>query len=584
MKRVELHASWMDGEAFRGLWAPLDDAEEFLLISCYVSDPAWEDLERTLREHLKRPEFRCTLFFSLAGLVATASRALLDRLFLLVSEHPPIGRVRAFLIDDRKSNLFHPKAHGSRVGARSKIVVGSANLTTAAARSNYEMMAVIEDDLEAYQALRHAIMGLKDAEPVQITPATIGALRDSTAVRTVVERAVPRQRSASKPQPLKLDLPDNNYDSLLPPEPDHQQALLAVRALLSRGGFLARIDQLESLMVSVPLIAFRQARLLATPRIQELGAGVSYESRGSSITVSLVPNELRQQLTKLTRPLGKLVGRFSIECLGGRWMPIDWDEEFRRHWESIAEPGWLKEAERKVEAHVKRLARELGPKGKLRSRLAEQLEVLSPAQWVKPEVRRLLKWERDGQWPQRLTSKLQDEVVQAVLEHISGAVDRRLSPTFVIAQIKQVGRKPLLRQVALETITPVDALLLLSEWTMAGVLPRLRSATGELPNAPGRSGITQVLANLFDVRRRKPESVFEAALAWQNAAAAPDGSVDRIYLALAQAWSCFVRWYGLTPERIEWNQEIPPWSSRVAREDESGQFGHERNQSSLFIS
>ena len=44
MKRVELHASWMDGETFRGLWAPIDGAEEFLLISCYVSDPAWEAL------------------------------------------------------------------------------------------------------------------------------------------------------------------------------------------------------------------------------------------------------------------------------------------------------------------------------------------------------------------------------------------------------------------------------------------------------------------------------------------------------------------------------------------------------------
>lgn len=89
MKQLTLQASWMDGDAFRGLWAPLDDAEEFLLISCYVSGPAWEALERTLREHLKRPTFRCTLIFSLAGLTATASRELFDRLFLLVKDHPP---------------------------------------------------------------------------------------------------------------------------------------------------------------------------------------------------------------------------------------------------------------------------------------------------------------------------------------------------------------------------------------------------------------------------------------------------------------------------------------------------------------
>ncbi len=584
MKRVELHASWMDGEAFRGLWAPLDGAEEFLLISCYVSDPAWESLERTLREHLKRPSFRCTLLFSLSGLASTASRALLDRLFLLVKEHPPIDRVRAFVIDDRSSALFHPKAHGSRAGLRSKVVVGSANLTTAAARDNYEMMAVVEDDLETYQALRHAIAGLAGAQPVQITPETIGPLRDSTAVRAVVERAAPLQRGDGKKQPIQLDLPGKNYSSLLASEPDHQQALLSVRALLSRGGFIARIDQLESLIVSVPLNAFRQARLLATPRIQELGAGVSYETRGSSITVSLVPNELRQELTKLTRPLGKLVGRFSIECLGCRWMPVVWDEEFRRHWESIAEPGWLKEAERKVEAHVKRLKHELGPKGKLRSKLGEQLEVLSPTQWVEPEVRRLLRWERDAPLPQRLTGKVQDEVVQAVLEHISGTVDRRLSASFVLAQIRQVGRRPLLRQEALETITPVDALLLLSEWAMAGVMPRLRSATGELPNAPGRSGIAQVLADSFDVKGTRPESVFEAALEWQNAASRAGGGStgDDIYRTLAEAWSSFVQWYGMTPERIDWSQEIPVWSSRTAHAQDPGPIEYEDHLSDVL--
>jgi len=584
MKRVELHASWMDGETFRGLWAPIDGAEEFLLISCYVSDPAWEALERTLREHLKRPAFRCTLLFSLAGLSATSSRSLLDRLFLLVHDHSPSDRVRAFVIDDRSSALFHPKAHGSRAGQRTKVVVGSANLTTAAAHDNYEMMAVIEDDLETYQALRRAIAGLDEARPVQITQETIGPLRDSTAVRSAAKGAAPRQHDDSKKQPIQLELSGRNYDSLLPAEPDHQQALLSVRALLSRGGFLARIDQLESLMVSVPLTAFRQAHLLATPKIQELGAGVSYETRGSSITVSLVPNELRQELMKLTRPLGKLVGRFSLECLGGRWMPISWDEEFREHWESIAEPGWLKTAERNVRAHVARLKHELGQEGDLRRQLGAQLEVLPPSQWVEADVRRLLKWEKGRPWPHKRTAQLKDEVVQAVLEHISETVDRRLSASFVIAQISQVGRRPLLRQAALETISPVDALLLLSEWAMAGVMPRLRSATAELPKAPGRSGVAQVLADSFDMKRATPESVFEAALEWQNAASSAGGgsTADDIYRTLAEAWSSFVQWYGMTPERIDWRQEIPAWSSRASRDDNETIFGSDDGELFAF--
>lgn len=64
MPRTELHASWLDGETFRALWAPLDASDEFLLISCYASGPALEALESTLRVHLKRPSFRCTLVFS----------------------------------------------------------------------------------------------------------------------------------------------------------------------------------------------------------------------------------------------------------------------------------------------------------------------------------------------------------------------------------------------------------------------------------------------------------------------------------------------------------------------------------------
>lgn len=586
MKRVELHASWLDSKSFRGLWAPLDDAEEFILISCYVSGPAWEEFEKTLRTHLKRAAFRCTLVFSLAGLASTASRELLDRLFLLVKDHSSDdGRVRAFVIDDQGSALFHPKAHGSRAGHRTKVVVGSANLTTAAMRSNYELMTVMEDDPEVYQSLRRAVKALEDAEPkpIQITRKTIEALRNTTAARAMIERAASTQRSDRQKQHAKLELSERDYSSLLPSDADYQQAWLCVRALLGRGGYVARIDQLDSLVVSVPLAPFRQAGLLATPRIQEVGAGVSYETSGSSITVSLIPNDLRKKLTQLTKPLGKLVGRFSIECLGSRWMPLDWDEQFRSHWESVADPGFLKEAERSVEEHVEHLAHELGPEGTLRHRLGEQLEVQSPSEWIEGRVRRLLDWSRDRAWPQKLTANLRDEVVQAVLHHISTTVERRLSPSFVIAQISQVGRGPLLRQVALETITVVDALLLLSEWAMAGVTPRLRSATGELSNAPGRSGVAQVLADQFDPRSTAPEKVFEAALRWQNVAVDSMVSERDIFRALSEAWSSFVLWYGMTPEQIDWKQQIPAWSSRASHEEDDELFWPKQTeQVSLF--
>ncbi len=565
MKRVELRASWTDGEAFRGLWAPIDGAEEFLLISCYVSDPAWEALERTLREHLKRPSFHCTLVFSLAGLAATAARAVIERLALLMKEHPPSDRVRAFVMNDHDSALFHPKAHGSMVGGRSKVVVGSASLTTAAAQRNYEMMAIIEDDLDAYQSLRQAINGLGSSKLVQITEETIQDLRDSISAHVARDRAISPHRDKRTQQLMLRDFEPRNYDALLPPDSTHTQALLAVRALLCRGGFVVRVDKLEPLMVSVPLTPFRDAKLLATPQIQDLGAGVSYETSGGSSTFSLILKGLREDLDKITRPLGRLIGRFSIECLGGLWMPLAWDETFLWHWENIASRVWFQEAEAKVADHLRQLSVELGPNGALRARLGKQLEVLDPAQWIESSVKRLLHWDRNKSMPSSLGPALREEVVNAVLEHIHETVKRRLSSSFVIAQLHRVGRMPHFRQRALDTHTPVDALLFLSEWTMAGVVPRLRSSSGEFTHAPGRSGVAQVLAEKFDISQATPESVFETALLWQKVAIS-GGTEQEICQTLADAWTKFVRWYGLTPEHIDWKARIPPWSSGVDKE------------------
>lgn len=568
MARTELHASWLDGETFRALWAPLDASDEFLLISCYVSGPALEALESTLRVHLKRPSFRCTLVFSLVGIAATSRRELIDRLFLLVTEQPSPDRVQIFLINDPGAALFHPKAHGSRAGQRTKVVVGSANLTMAAQQRNYELMAVIEGDPEAYQALRRAVDSLVAANHVRVDRTTIDPLRNSTAIETLTERAAPRQTGESKRQHAILSVPKRDYSSLLSSSPDYHEAWLNVRALLGSGGYVARIDQLDPLVVSIPLSSFRDAGLLAAARTQEVGTGVSYENGGGSITVSLIPNELRKELMLLTKPLGRLLGRFSIELLGARWMPLAWDEQFRQHWEAIASTGVLAEAEHAVEKHVKHLTRELGQSGKLRRRLGQQLEVLRPAHWAQDKVPRLLGWRAERPWPEKLTEKLKQEVVEAILVHVTTTVLRRLSPEFAIAQLRQVGRPPLLRQVPLESITVVDALFLLSDWTMAGVLPRLRSASGDLTKAPGRGGVSQMLAQAFDRQKANAQTVFEAALRWQNVACDADADEQVIFETLTEAWTSFVGWYGFTPGRAEWGRNIPAWTSRGAQDDE----------------
>lgn len=111
-------------------------------------------------------------------------------------------------------------------------------------------------------------------------------------------------------------------------------------------------------------------------------------------------------------------------------------------------------------------------------------------------------------------------------------------------------------------------LYFLADLAMAGVAPRLRSATGSLSHAPGRSGIVEILARRFDNRVHSAQDVYAEASRWQaevydEAGAGAEG-VKTMFVGASQS---FVRWFGLSPEvaAAEWADHPPSWTVKPAR-------------------
>ncbi len=97
---THLHASWSDGDAFRENWRPLYDAEEFFLLSCYVSTTGWDELDSILSQSTGLRH--AMLFFSMEGLSAVEISHQVEAIYALVGKQRPSGTtVQAFLILDR---------------------------------------------------------------------------------------------------------------------------------------------------------------------------------------------------------------------------------------------------------------------------------------------------------------------------------------------------------------------------------------------------------------------------------------------------------------------------------------------------
>ena len=246
-------------------------------------------------------------------------------------------------------------------------------------------------------------------------------------------------------------------------------------------------------------------------------------------------------------------------------MPLEWKDDFDWHWHGLRADCDKSDDEKNVRAHIDELRKTLTRGGRLRRALGKSLEIRRPTEWHPVEARRILGWDPETELPQNLTRHLRETVVQAVLSHVEATVGRRLTPAFPLAQLRRIGIPPRLRPIEHSGIQWADALQALAEWTIAGVTPFIRSASGRLEPAPGRNGVQEILAHRF--RGGSATQAYEAAVHWESIACEEIDVMGGISQALVEAWRSFQAWFDFTAETIRWEDHAPSWSTLVRLSD-----------------
>lgn len=551
MRDVRLGVSWLDGQAFSGWWEPLSDANEFHLLSCYVSEEGWSAL-RTILD--ARPKMQATMVFSLSGIERGRAEHAALGLFEYIERTAP--RVRGYLIADA-GRLFHPKAHASRSRGHTRTVVGSANLTSGGLSSNHEMISVIDDDHVVYDQFVKAVNALRDeAHTIMVNEMTREGLRrwlQSRPVRSTVSgsdapaRREEQQwlfpnldRDARPPLPPAVDKP-------LIDTPVDGEALGAVERLLHLGGRLYYVNSLDDLTVTVSLEKFKSADIVETSAPKPITDGLSVQQH-SALAVSLVPDGLRGQLKDLNKALGQLKGRFAIETAGLPWVPADWQERFFAHWKAVVNNHGLEplQIEAQVGSHLRRLRRELRRgDARLLVSLRDAIRLRPVSAWNQKAAARLL-GEGAGE----------EQALDTIVKHVRETVEKHLQEDFVLAQLLNVRQRPRFRSCRHEHIDALDALHILADWTLASIGSIVRVGAKEA--RPPTNGVAQALCNRLGKHSEEWIDIYKTALEWRRKASE---SMEDPATLLDSAWAQFSRWFGLHGANLEsWLGDPPSWS------------------------
>lgn len=550
---THLHASWIDGKAFRENWQPLANAEEFFLLSCYVSTAGWEELERILSQSSSLT--RAMLFFSMEGLSAVEIVSQIDAVYSLVGKQRPGGLTQAFLILDRSRALFHPKAHASRSGWHSRVVVGSANLTGAGLSTNHELISVIDDESHIYRQFVDFINKLPSTAHV----VSVNATPREVMLRYAQGRApIPSSRRNQSPRdeeserrPRFVDPPPAAVqESMFPSDgrsvAESEEALQSVRKLASQGAILVRMDEVEPMTMSTNLARFRKAGIIAPLEIKTIRPGITVEKR-QGFTLSLLPDGVRDRRTELRQTNGRLAGRFSIDVLGVHWIPFDWQGTLLRHWKDIAQALGLvvdQDIKAAIKTQLEGMRAELEDDSELYHSLIEEVRINPPSAWNEDKARRILApilhVKKEEPLPLALSEKQMIALRALIWDDVRGHIGRRLQFAYVITQLEQAGLPPHFRRFSGDNMDERDALLWLAQWTLSGVGSAVRSPQareGVINHLPNRNGVGEILAGRFGRFSPRGADVHEAynsALRWKQTASGTTEGED-IEQSLAEA-------------------------------------------------
>ncbi len=237
------------------------------------------------------------------------------------------------------SGLLHAKALLAQGPLGSRLIVGSANLTSSAFRRNYELGIEISDPPhEVVNSFRRFVAALnarsldqKDADeflgangllsrPAALSPARAGS---AAAPSSDWQHLLQRIGDLAPLSALPIDAGDTVRE------------WIAAGFLVGKGARLG-----DALVLRIPLDALERRGLVAATKKRSLG-GSARESRTLGYQIELLPPDEAELVQRGSRRVSRLLSRLALNlpCFG-LWMPASyWDVFVLARTELLKQPG-----------------------------------------------------------------------------------------------------------------------------------------------------------------------------------------------------------------------------------------------------
>lgn len=330
-------------------------------------------------------------------------------------------------------------------------------------------------------------------------------------------------------------------------------ALEFVDGLMKQGVQVVRNDQYQDLSVSLSLQRFASAKIIRGLQTRTIIDGVSL-ARGSGtngLNIHLTPAALTEKLHQLNQELGRLIGRFSVEVVGMRWMPVEWADRLLRSWDECCKFYGISRDQAEIEAHLETLGSFFAGDSPQIKRFKAMLRLLPPTGWKNPEAEKLLGL------PPELSSDdpeaLRDHAFHAIRRHCQYELDRHLHLGFVVAQVQRAGSRP--RFEPFQDTRVSTAIDFLADLAMGGTNHAFK--TFKRDGATG-NGVRSVIARRL-CAHADPGAIYMAASSWKSRLNREDGSAADQESVLVEAWQCFRRSFELELGATDWNLHVPSW-------------------------
>jgi hypothetical protein len=384
-----LHATWLHGNR-HPIWEECDRVDQLLVVNCFVSAAGWAVLETSLRAVLaKNPAAEIYLYLSMEGMGEVGGASLIDAIFGFLACHSqisvdPRATLQVWIVCDARRGLFHPKGYALKAGSRHITVVGSSNTTRAGQGENYEMEAQLSDPASFIDFVR-ATEELKTSGTARrFNIESSEQLRRFAGDKEQRRRAFARiagQAGFDNQRERAIRELQEGPSSAVPLAVDLAKTLEDVRRAFRVGLRLIPHD-MGIPTHSVSLQQFVKAGVLASPSPRDLHAGimVSSQKRSPSVSANLAPGAIVDKIKRIKHRQAAVLGLFSIEMLGFRWLPCAWEPTFKAHLEVCrASVGEI--ALEDVERHLKDISEWLSSSDFVQ-RLATALPIVrNTARW-----------------------------------------------------------------------------------------------------------------------------------------------------------------------------------------------------------